>query len=97
MTDSMYHIADSIEAFKKSVSEILPGFDARILTGEKQTSHITVMGFGRTRDGKYIFEIPRTCKELQNKILASPYANRLKTKTEIQKLTKKPEFMNVVE
>ena len=92
MIDSMYHIADSIEAFKKFVSEILPDFDSRILTGEKQTSHITVGRFGRTKDGKYIFEIPRTCKELQDKILGSPEAASLKTRTDIKNFTVKDDL-----
>lgn len=98
MTDSMYLIIESVKEAKKLFKPFVGDADTALeLVGEKESKHITVSEFGRTDDDQFIIEIPRTLKGLQDKILVSSYAGKLKTKAEIQKLTKKPEFMNVVE
>ncbi len=89
MTDSMYLIIESVKEFKKFLKPFVDDTDLILeLIGEKESRHITVNGFGITLDGQIIIEIPRTLKWLQDKILASPYANRLKTKTEIKEFTR---------
>jgi hypothetical protein len=87
MDDSMYAVLRNLYTtknfFEDNFSSII---DYKILIGEKLSHHIFVGVFAKTKDGKMVVEIPRSLKGLQTEILASPYANKLKTRQEISLL-----------
>lgn len=86
---SYYYIADSKEKLKEDFKDF-SGFDVRKITGGLQTEHITVGKLTpRTKDGKYIFEIP-TSLNWNNEIkLSNKHKLKLLTKEDVWKLMPK--------
>ncbi len=87
MDDSMYFIVKDMAEIKTIFQGNFSEYDAGELIGEKLSDHIFVNGFARTKDDQYIVEVPRTLKALQDKILSSPYRDRLKTREDIKNFT----------
>ena len=81
---SMYFIADSKVSLQTIFANDFPGLDVDIITGDNQTSHITVANPPDTNDGRKIYEIPSSLSDWQTQILDSAHASNLKTEQEIE-------------
>jgi hypothetical protein len=90
MAPNKYLICKDKEDARKMLEN--KGVDPRILLGEKQTHHIHVVGFAKTKDGDFIVEVPGTLKTVQDSISLSANAGKLKTKEETWALMPAPEL-----